>query len=85
MSLEKEQPRYVKSYAKGFNKNSIFIVVSIVCLLLHLYLYGSPVYVIIKASITETVGKGFQTNAGNSETEMTVIFYYRRFVFKETD
>lgn len=48
-------------------------------------LYGSPVYVIIKASITETVGKGFQTNAGNSETEMTVIFYYRRFVFKETD
>lgn len=48
-------------------------------------LYGSPVYVIVKASITETVGKGFQTNAGNSETEMTVIFYYRRFVFKETD
>ena len=48
-------------------------------------LYGSPVYVIIKASITETVGKGFQTNAGNSETEMTVIFYYRRFIFKETD
>ena len=45
-------------------------------------LYGSPVYVIIKASITETVGKGFQTNAGNRETEMTVIFYYRHFVFK---
>ena len=48
-------------------------------------LYGSPVYVIIKASIAETLGKGFQTNAGNRETEITVILYYRRFVFKETD
>ena len=46
-------------------------------------LYGSPVYVIIKASIAETLGKGFQTNSGNSETEMTVIFCYSRFVFKE--
>lgn len=83
MSLEKEQPRYVKSYAKSFNKNSIFIVVSVVCLLLHLYFVWN---VIIKASTTETVQKGFQTNAGNRETERTaVIFYYRRFVFKETD
>ena len=48
-------------------------------------LYGSPVYVIIKASIAATLGKGFQTNAGNRETEITVILYYRRFVFKETD
>ena len=48
-------------------------------------LYGSPVYVIIKASIAETLGKGFQTNAGNRETQITVILYYRRFVFKETD
>ena len=48
-------------------------------------LYGSPVYVIIKASIAETLGKGFQTNAGNRETEITVILYCRRFVFKETD
>ena len=48
-------------------------------------LYGSPVYVIIRASIAETVGKGFQTNARNRETEITVILYYRRFVFKETD
>ena len=49
-------------------------------------LYGSPVYVIIEASTTETVQIGFQTNAGNRETERTaVIFYYRRFVFKKTD
>jgi len=61
---------------------SLFLL--FVCFFIYI-LYGSPVYVIIKASITETVGKGFQTNAGNSETEMTVIFYYRRFVFKETD
>ena len=61
---------------------SLFLLV--VCFFVYV-LYGSPVYVIIKASIAETLGKGFQTNAGNRETEITVIFYYRRFVFKETD
>lgn len=59
---------------------SLFLLV--VCFFVYV-LYGSPVYVIIKASIAETLGKGFQTNAGNSETEMTVIFCYSRFVFKE--
>ena len=61
---------------------SLFLL--FVCFFVYV-LYGSPVYVIIKASIAETVGKDFQTNAGNRETEITVIFYYRRFVFKETD
>ena len=61
---------------------SLFLL--FVCFFVYV-LYGSPVYVIIKASIAETVRKGFQTNAGNSETEMTVILYYSRFVFKETD
>lgn len=61
---------------------SLFLL--FVCFFVYV-LYGSPVYVIIKASIAETVGKGFQTNAGNRETEITVILYYRRFVFIETD
>ena len=61
---------------------SLFLL--FVCFFVYV-LYGSPVYVIIKASIAETLGKGFQTNAGNRETQITVILYYRRFVFKETD
>ena len=83
MSLEKEQPRFVKSYDNSFNKNSIFIVVSFVCLLLRLCFVWKPCIRNYQSEYCWNCGKSFQTNAGNSETEMTVIFCYSRFVFKE--